>query len=88
MAQVAVSFFLDEKIKTEMERVCAEMGLDIGAAFALFAAKVAKERCIPFDISAEPACGKESIPYLEHKQKTVEIQKATLWDLIYNSPPL
>ena len=37
-----------------MEQTCREMGLSMTAAFTIFAAKVTKEKRIPFDITVEP----------------------------------
>ena len=54
MAQVMVNFRMDEKLKKSMEKACKEMGLGMTTAFTIFAAKVSKERRIPFEIAAEP----------------------------------
>lgn len=49
-----VNFRMDAELKKSMESVCREMGLSMSAAFTLFAAKVTRERRIPFEISADP----------------------------------
>ena len=54
MAQAMVNFRIDEKLKKDMENVCKEMGLSMTTAFTIFAAKVSKERRIPFDVAADP----------------------------------
>ena len=54
MARAMVNFRIDEKLKRDMENVCKEMGLSMSTAFTIFAAKVSKERRIPFDIEADP----------------------------------
>ena len=54
MAQAMVNFRMDEELKAGMEQVCKEMGLSMTAAFTIFAAKVSKERRIPFDVTADP----------------------------------
>jgi hypothetical protein len=41
-------------IKKNMEKVCAEMGLSMTAAFTIFAKTVVRERRIPFEVSADP----------------------------------
>ena len=53
MAQTSVSFRIDEDLKKGMEKVCKDMGISISTAFILFAAKVKKDRRIPFDITAD-----------------------------------
>lgn len=54
MAQAMVNFRMDEELKKDMERICREMGLNMTAAFTIFANKVTKERRIPFEIAADP----------------------------------
>lgn len=50
MAQVNVSFLLDENLKIEMEKVCDHIGLDLSTAFTLFAEEVVREQKFPFVI--------------------------------------
>lgn len=70
MAQVVnVNFRLDEEIKTSMEKACQDMGLSMSAAFTIFAKTVARERKIPFEVSADPFYSKSNIEYLENKMK-------------------
>lgn len=54
MAQVMVNFRIDEDIKKAMEQACREMGLSMTTAFTIFAAKVGREKRIPFEITADP----------------------------------
>ncbi len=54
MAQVMVNFRMDEDLKKHMEQACKEMGLSMTAAFTIFAAKVSREKRIPFEITAQP----------------------------------
>lgn len=53
MASTMVNFRLDNDVKTNMEKACKEMGLSMTAAFTIFATKVARERRIPFEVTAE-----------------------------------
>ena len=54
MAQSMVNFRMDEELKKNMEQVCKEMGMSMTTAFTIFAARVSKDRRIPFDIAADP----------------------------------
>jgi DNA-damage-inducible protein J len=54
MAQSMINFRIDEELKKSMEEVCKEMGLSMTTAFTIFAAKVSRERRIPFDVTADP----------------------------------
>lgn len=49
--EVNINIELDENIKNEMEAVCLEIGLSMTEAFAIFAKKVAREGCIPFELN-------------------------------------
>lgn len=49
--EVNINIELDENFKNEMESVCLEIGLSMSKAFNVFAKKVAREGCIPFELS-------------------------------------
>lgn len=61
---VNVNLLLDEKVKRDMERACADMGLSITTAFELFAKQVGRERRLPFEISADPFYGESNTRHL------------------------
>lgn len=70
MSQVVnVNFRLDEDVKVKMEKACQDMGLSMSAAFTIFAKTVARERKIPFEISADPFYSISNIEYLENKMR-------------------
>ena len=64
---VNVNFKLDADVKKSMEKACSDMGLTMSAAFTIFAKKVARERRIPFEITADPFYSESNIRYLEKK---------------------
>ena len=77
MAQsVNVNFKLDADVKKNMEAACSDMGLSMSAAFTIFAITVARERRIPFEVTADPFYSDSNIRYLEKKMK--EYRKGTL----------
>ena len=53
MPQININIQMDENLKQDFDAVCTEMGLTMTAAFTVFAKAVAKDRMIPFDISAD-----------------------------------
>lgn len=65
MAQTMVNFRMDEDLKKGMEQACADMGLSMTAAFTIFAKKVAKERRIPFEVSANPSYPETNMRFFE-----------------------
>ncbi|MBQ5441662.1 MAG: type II toxin-antitoxin system RelB/DinJ family antitoxin [Firmicutes bacterium] len=64
---VNVNFKLDAEVKKNMEKACSDMGLSLSAAFTIFAKKVARERRIPFEITADPFYSDGNVRYLEKK---------------------
>ena len=64
---INVNFKLDADVKKSMEQACSDMGLSMSAAFTIFAKKVARERRIPFEITADPFYSDSNIRYLERK---------------------
>ena len=65
MAQV--NFRVDDDIKKRAESACAAMGLTMSAAINIFLTKVANERRIPFEVSADPFYSEEHIASLEKR---------------------
>ena len=72
MAQVMVNFRLDEDVKKEVDEVCREIGISTSAAFNVFARKVARERRIPFDLSADPFYSTSNLNALRESRKQFE----------------
>lgn len=63
MAQV--NFRIDDNIKQRAEQVCAEMGLTMTSAINIFLTKVAREKRIPFEVSADPFYSESNMRHLE-----------------------
>lgn len=61
MSQTMVSFRMDADLKTDMEKVCTELGMNMTTAFTIFARKVCREQRIPFEVSIEPRFNAESL---------------------------
>ena len=60
-----------------MEKVCSDLGLSLTAAFTIFAKKVAREKRIPFEISAN-LYSENNIRYLEQVIKDIKEGRAKL----------
>ena len=78
MAQTMINFRIDENLKKEMEKICREMGMSMTTAFTIFATKVARERRIPFEITAEPFYSESNMKHLEKVIADIESGKAKL----------
>lgn len=82
MAQTAVNFRIDENVKKNMEQVCSEMGMTMSAAFNIFAAKVVRERRIPFEITADSFYSEMNMKHLRRGVKALNEGKGIEHDLI------
>ena len=78
MTRTMVNFRMDKDLKKDMEKVCSDMGLSVTAAFTIFAKKVAREKRIPFEISADPFYSESNIRYLEQVIKDIKEGRAKL----------
>lgn len=78
MAQTVVNFRMDEELKKNMEQACSEMGLTMTSAFTIFAKKVAREKRIPFEVSADPFYSESNMNYLEKITADIDSGRAKL----------
>lgn len=76
MAQV--NFRVDDAVKARAESVCAAMGLTMSSAINIFLTKVANERRIPFELTADPFYSEENIAELERRITNARLGKTTL----------
>lgn len=72
MAQTMVNFRMDEDLKRRMDATCKEMGMSMTTAFTIFATTVVRERCIPFEISADPFYSKSNMAHLTRAASEVD----------------
>jgi DNA-damage-inducible protein J len=82
MAQAIVNFRLDAGLKKSMEETCKEIGLTMSGAFTLFATKVAREKRIPFELSADPFYSDANIRRLKESIAQLESGGGTYRELI------
>jgi DNA-damage-inducible protein J len=78
MALAQVNFRMDENLKRGMERVCTDMGMSMTTAFTIFATKVAREKRIPFEVSADPFYSESNMKHLEKILSDIDSGKAKL----------
>lgn len=76
MAQV--NFRIDDSIKKGAEQACTEMGLSMTSAINIFLTKVARERRIPFEITADPFYSESNMKHLESVARDINTGKAKL----------
>ena len=47
-----VSLRFDDQMKTDLDKMCSDMGMNITTFFMIYAKKALRDRRIPFDITA------------------------------------
>ncbi|MCL2224693.1 MAG: type II toxin-antitoxin system RelB/DinJ family antitoxin [Defluviitaleaceae bacterium] len=82
MAQAVVNFSMDEELKNSMEQTCNEIGLSMASAFTVFAAKVAREKRIPFELSVDPFYSDANMERISRAISSLESGSGTYHDLI------
>lgn len=73
---VNVNFRMDEELKKSMEQICEEIGISLSTAFTIYAKAVARERRIPFELTADPFYSASNIRHLEKIKHDVDEGKA------------
>ena len=70
---------MDEKLKTELDELCAQFGMNTSTAINLFARAVVRERRIPFEITAVPSdAGLRAFRSLRRQAKANGVQGMSL----------
>ncbi len=76
MAQISLR--VDDEVKHSAERILDDIGLSMSTAINIFLKTVARERRIPFELSAAPFYSKENMELLEKRIADVRSGKSTL----------
>lgn len=76
MAQINLR--VDDEVKRGAERAFDDIGLSMSAAINVFLKKVARERRIPFELSADPFYSESNIRYLEKVVADINAGRANL----------
>lgn len=76
MAQINLR--VDDEVKKNAEGVFDEIGISLSAAINIYLKKVARERRIPFELTADPFYSEGNIKYLEQKFQAYKDNKLNL----------
>ena len=71
-----VSFRVDDDVKRDAEKTLGAIGLTMSSAINIFLKKVAREKRIPFELTADPFYSESNIRYLENIMREVKEGKA------------
>lgn len=69
-----VSLRIEDKMKKELDDMCAEMGMNITTFFMIYAKRALRDRKIPFEIIApkEPFYSKENLEYVRESERQIK----------------
>ena len=82
MSTSTFSVRMDEKLKTELDDLCAQFGMNTSTAINLFARAVVRERRIPFEITAAPSdTGLRAFQSLRRQAKANGLQGMSLSEI-------
>ena len=79
---VNVNFRMDSELKKNMEKVCADLGLNMTTAFTIFAKKVTRAKRIPFEVSVDPFFSDSNMAHLRRGITALNAGKGTEHELI------
>ena len=81
MAVATFSVRMDEKLKNELDELCAQFGMNTSVAINIFARAVVRERRIPFEISASSDAGLRAFQSLREQAKANGLQDLSLREI-------
>lgn len=86
-ANINVTIRMNKDVKTQMDELCAKLGMNFSTAFNIFAAAMLRKQGIPFDVSldahkgADPFYSEENMAHLRASIAELEVGKFAVHDL-------
>lgn len=83
MATANVTIRMDAELKAAMEKLCAELGMNLTTAFMIFAKKMVGEQQIPFQVSRpDPFYSESNMQALREAKAALDAGKGVEHELI------
>ena len=76
MAQISLR--VDDEVKRRAEQTFDDIGLSMSTAINIFLKKVARERRIPLELTADPFYSESNMHYLEKKMDDYKVGRLNL----------
>lgn len=80
MAQISIR--VDDEVKLSAEKTLDDIGLSMSAAINVFLKKVAREKRIPFELSADPFYSQSNMEHLRRGIEALNAGKGTEHELM------
>ena len=81
MAQTTLNVRIDEKLKSELEEFCSNVGMNISVAVNMFAKVVVREQRLPFEVGIDPFYSKANQERLKRSIAQMEATGGTVHEL-------
>lgn len=81
MAQTTLNVRIDEKLKSELEEFCNNVGMNISVAVNMFAKAVVREQRLPFEVAVDPFYSKANQERLRRSIAQMEATGGTVHEL-------
>jgi DNA-damage-inducible protein J len=75
---------IDDDVKRNAEQVCADIGISVSAAVNIYLKKLAREKRIPFELSADPFYSEENMARLKKSIEQMEKTGGTIHEVEYD----
>jgi DNA-damage-inducible protein J len=75
---------IDDDVKKNAEQVCADIGISVSAAVNIYLKKLAQEKRIPFELSADPFYSEENMVRLKKSIEQMEKTGGTIHEVKYD----
>ena len=81
MAQTTLNVRIDEKLKSDLEDFCSNVGMNISVAVNMFAKAVVREQRLPFEVAIDPFYSKANQERLRRSIAQMEATGGTVREL-------
>lgn len=83
MATANVTIRMDKDLKVAMEKLCADLGMNLTTAFTIFAKKAVGEQAIPFKVSRpDPFYSESNVKAILEAKAALDAGKGVEHELI------
>lgn len=69
------TFRVDDQLKKDVQKVCADLGMDASTAFKIFAKKLVREKRIPFNVSIDDNFNETTMQAITSAQNKKNLSK-------------
>lgn len=82
MTTATVNIRLPRDVKDGFEAVCDDLGMSMTTAFNVFARVVARERRIPFEVTADPFYSSENMAHVRNAFAQLDAGQCQVHELV------